>query len=94
MRVATSGEDRWFYGVDVGGTNIKLGVVDDTGTIRAQDVIPTEEPSGPASAVERIADALPRLLEQAGPGNHSSAIVAAGLATPGTMDIPTGKILD
>ncbi len=84
---------RWFYGIDVGGTNTKLGIVDDAGQVQAQTVIPTEEPRGPADAMARIGRALERLREEASQAD-SVAIVAAGLATPGTMDIPAGKICE
>ena len=43
-----------FAGVDVGGTNIKLGIVDNLGSSLAQESIPTEEERGPEDAMRRV----------------------------------------
>ncbi len=94
-RAATSpGEaNRGLYlGIDVGGTNIKLGLVDATGEVRARDQIATCEPEGAASAVERIGEACRRMVEVA--GVRLEELRGAGLATPGTMDIARGWMLD
>src|SRR6188472_173941 len=52
----------FFIGVDVGGTNIKIGLVDDLGQIVAKTSIKTQEERGPADAVARIANGIERLL--------------------------------
>ena len=44
----------FFAAADVGGTNIKLGLVDDEGRPLAYESMPTEEEQGPQQAVERI----------------------------------------
>ena len=79
-------------GIDVGGTNIKYGVVDDLGRPLCKGKIPTFEERGPLDAVRRTHAAVLDMLGEAGidPGK----IAAAGLATPGTMDIPKGMILE
>ena len=41
-----------FIGVDVGGTNVKLGVVDDSGELLAKSEFPTCESLGPQYAIE------------------------------------------
>ncbi len=81
-----------FAGVDVGGTTIKLAVVDDEGRTIAATSMPTEEERGPQDAVQRIADCLRGLLR-----DHELSerdIASVGLGTPGTMDIPRGVILE
>ena len=45
----------FFVGVDVGGTNTKIGLVDDLGQTLAYDSIPTNEETGPADCLERSA---------------------------------------
>ncbi len=92
-RAKDAASRRWFYGVDVGGTNTKLGVIDNSGRVLARTAIATDEPRGPRDAMARIADALPGLLAEAGDAS-GDRVVAVGLATPGTMDIPAGKILE
>ncbi len=80
-----------FVGVDVGGTNIKVGVVDDEGRSVGARSIHTAEESGPGDAARRIGEAVRGLLGKSGiePGE----VVRVGLATPGPMDIPAGMLL-
>ena len=80
-----------YVGVDVGGTNIKIGFVADNGVICHADKIETEAQLGPDNAVERIANELNRICDAT--GFDQSDIAAVGLGTPGTMDIPKGVIL-
>jgi glucokinase len=81
----------FFVGIDVGGTNIKLGLVDDTGRTLAYHTMRTEQDKGAEDACVRMGLAVRQMIREA---NVSSAdVVRAGLATPGPMDIPTGMIL-
>jgi glucokinase len=80
-----------FVGVDVGGTNIKLGLVDNLGRTIARQTIATQQQDGPQAAVERMAAAVRQIVQQA--GGSLDDIPAVGLATPGTMDIPAGMLL-
>ncbi len=80
-----------FLGFDVGGTGIKLGVVDDLGRPLAQTRIDTLEDQGPQGAVARARAAVNEML--AGLGLTIADLSAVGLATPGTMDIPKGIFL-
>ena len=81
-----------FAGVDVGGTTIKLAVVDDWGRTLAARSLPTEEERGAEDAVQRIADCLRGLLREQ--GLSEGDLTSVGLGTPGTMDIPRGVILE
>lgn len=80
-----------FAGVDVGGTSIKLGVVDDRGRTLDHTSIDTEDQRGPDDAVERIGATLERMLGEV--GLSLDDVAAVGLGTPGTLDIPRGMIL-
>ncbi|MCG8586985.1 MAG: ROK family protein [Pirellulales bacterium] len=80
-----------FAGVDLGGTNIKVGIVDDDGRTVAYDSVPTETERGPEDATQRMAEAVVSAARRVGVGQ--SQIVAVGLGSPGTMDIPAGKLL-
>jgi glucokinase len=82
----------FFVGVDVGGTNIKIGVVDDHGDTLAQTSIPTEEECGAATAMQRSHDAIVGLLAEL--NLTFDNVAAVGLGTPGSMDIPKGLILE
>ncbi|HFB97860.1 MAG TPA: ROK family protein, partial [Bryobacterales bacterium] len=80
-----------FLGIDVGGTNIKLGLVRDDGRVVGEMQVPTREPEGPEAGVERMAEAARKLVGQADLG--LSDVTAAGLATPGSMDLERGWLL-
>jgi glucokinase len=80
-----------FLGFDVGGTSIKLGLVDDLGRPLAHTKIDTEEERGPRDAVKRARGAVDKMLAQIGLSVELSGI---GLCVPGTMDIPRGMFLE
>jgi glucokinase len=81
----------FFLGFDVGGTNIKLGLVDDLGRPVAKTKITTEEEQGPREAVRRARVAVDEML--AGIGLTIADVARVGLCVPGTMDIPRGIFL-
>jgi glucokinase len=81
-----------YAGIDVGGTNIKIGLVDDHGATVAYRSIETEQERGAADGAKRIGAAVRELIAE---GGVSAADVArAGLATPGPMDIPGRMLLN
>lgn len=79
-------------GVDVGGTGIKIGLVDDRGQTLAWKKIPTNVADGPDNAVARIGQVYREMLASA--KVRDEEVLAVGLGTPGTMDIPAGKFLE
>jgi glucokinase len=81
-----------FVGLDVGGTTMKAGVVDDRGTILAAVSLPTEAQRGQELGLERMCESIRQAVAAAGVG--LADVGAIGVATPGTMDIPAGVILD
>ena len=80
-----------FAGIDVGGTNIKIGFVDDLGEIVAKTKFPTQPAKSPEVAIEQTKLGLDKLLETT--QFDWSDVAAAGLGTPGPMDISQGTIL-
>jgi len=82
----------FFVGIDVGGTNIKVGLVDDLGRPLAWNSIPTNSTAGAEDGAQRVGEAVREVARQA--GIELKQITAAGLGTPGTMDIPAGMILE
>lgn len=85
-------QNRLFLGIDLGGTNIKSGVVDDTGRVISSVSVPTEAVQGPDHGVQQIVRSAIDAVSEA--GIKIEAICTVGLATPGTMDIPGGMLLD
>ncbi len=84
--------NRLFLGLDLGGTNVKAGVVDDQGNALASSSVATQAILGPVKGVEQIVRAGREAVLAA--GVELADISAVGLATPGTMDIPGGMLLD
>jgi glucokinase len=80
-----------FVGIDVGGTSIKLGLLDNRGRTLAYHSIPTEQDRGAEDSVVRLAQGVEQLIAKA--GTEKSAVARIGLATPGPMDIAAGMIL-
>ena len=88
---ASQAQPPLFAGIDLGGTNIKVGVVDDLGRPLSRLSIPTEVEKGPEDAARRMGRAVIEAAGQA--GIEPAAIVRVGLGSPGTMDIPSGRLV-
>jgi glucokinase len=84
--------DLLFVGLDVGGTTMKGGVVDDSGRMLSAVSLPTEPERGQVSGLERMCETIRQGVHAA--GLQMGRIAAVGVATPGLMDIPAGIILD
>ena len=82
----------FFVGLDLGGTNIKVGVVDNVGRSLSWLSIPTEADRGPEDAARRMGMAVKQAIHEA--GLESAAIARVGLGSPGTMDIPAGMLVE
>ncbi|NND98374.1 MAG: ROK family protein [Pirellulaceae bacterium] len=80
----------YFWGIDVGGTGIKLGLVDQQGQTVAYDRMPTREADGPIAAMTRVAKSIDRLEGELGVGDQ---VLRAGLGAPGPMDLPRGYLV-
>ena len=52
---AEDAQKPFFVGIDVGGTNIKIGLVDDAGQTLAYHSMPTEQDKGAEDACGRMA---------------------------------------
>src|SRR5437588_9372771 len=81
-----------FVGLDVGGTSMKGGVVDDDGRALGSVSLPTEAYKGQGHGLQRMAETIRAAIQAARVAREQ--IAAIGVATPGTMDIPAGIILD
>jgi glucokinase len=81
----------FFVGIDLGGTNIKVGVVDDLGRPLSWLSIPTEVEQGAEDGARRMGAAVHRAIRDA--GLKPEAIARVGLGSPGEMDIPSGMLL-
>jgi glucokinase len=71
---------------------MKAGVVDDSGCPLSAVSLSTEASRGQEHGLERMCETIRLAIAQA--GLAAEQICAIGVATPGTMDIPGGVILD
>ncbi len=89
---AVYGPSPFYLGIDLGGTNIKSGVVDDDGQVLSAISIETEADRGPVVGLENLAEAGRRAVESS--GLTWDQIAGVGLGSPGTMDLVAGLLLD
>src|SRR5207244_4874065 len=82
----------YFVGLDVGGTSMKAGVVDDAGRPLSAVSLDTEAHRGQEFGLERMCETIRAAIAAA--KLRPEDVGAIGVATPGTMDIPAGMILD
>jgi glucokinase len=81
-----------YVGLDVGGTTMKAAVVDDLGKTYPSATMPTEASKGQEHGLNQMCATIRRAIAAA--GKTEKDIAAIGVATPGTMDLPAGIILD
>ena len=80
----------YYIGIDLGGTNIKAGVVDRDGRSHSRVSLTTEGRSGYEGVVQRIAEAARRAAREA--QIELSAVRGVCLASPGVITIATGVV--
>jgi glucokinase len=80
-----------YFGIDLGGTNIKMGIFDSQMNLLANTSEPTFAEYGPEAVLDRIAAAAEKLLAQTGfTWNDVSGI---GIGAPGPADFTAGVII-
>ncbi|MBR6410706.1 MAG: ROK family glucokinase [Clostridia bacterium] len=77
-------------GVDLGGTNIAIGIVDDNYEIVIKDSVPTPVSEGAEAIVDAIADLCLSLCDRA--GIPQTEIRSVGIAAPGSVDPAEGVV--
>lgn len=83
-------EREFSVGVDIGGTNYKVGVVDTAGRLLFQCKSPTDPASGVDSLLTRVIASVRQVLEQG--GLLPSDIRSIGIGVPGTADAVSGVV--
>jgi glucokinase len=82
----------YFVGIDLGGTNIKSGVVDNDGRPMSSVSIETHAGMGPETGLDNLVAAANQAVTKS--GLYWDRIAAVGLGSPGTMDLEAGMLLD
>lgn len=75
-------DEKHYLGIDIGGTYIKYGVVDKTGTILNTDAVETYKEK------EALLAAIEKIIEK----NNPETLYGVGISTPGKIDIEKGII--
>src|SRR5258708_5019291 len=70
--------------VDIGGTKIAVGMVDDSGKVLARLEAPTDAPGGDANGPARMIDMLPPTAHDAGAEISGIGIGSTGVVYPGS----------
>jgi glucokinase len=76
-------------GVDIGGTRLRVALVDRAGTVTARREVRTAAQAGPAAVVEQIRTLAGELTASLPTG----ALAGAGISSPGPLDTVTGIAL-
>jgi glucokinase len=82
----------FYLGIDLGGTNVKSGVVDDSGRPLSAVSLETEAEKGPEVGLDNMVKAGEAAVRAS--GLTWDQIAAVGLGSPGTMDLEAGMLLD
>jgi glucokinase len=80
-----------FIGLDLGGTNIKYGLVDDTGKVHSKGSMETRDDEGPGVVLDQLATAANESAKLA--GAKLADVAGIGVGAPGMIDFDTGTVL-
>ena len=80
-----------FVGIDVGGTNVKIGLFDSKLKLICKTSVTTDADMGPEVVIDKMAKTVKELLAQA--GFSLKDIVAVGIGTPGPAKYSQGIII-
>ncbi len=82
---------KYYIGIDLGGTFIKGGIVNENGEILVSDKVPTEVEKGDKGVAANIVRLANMLLESK--GLTTSEIEGLGIGSPGMIDSAEGNVV-
>ena len=80
-----------FVGIDLGGTNIKIGLFDSELKLLSKTSVATKADMGPEVVIGKMAQTVEKLIAEAGLSLHD--VVAVGIGTPGPAKYTEGVII-
>ena len=91
MMVIMAEVRKYYVGIDLGGTFIKGGIVDDLGNVIYQDKVPTESEFGAERVATNIANLAKSLMERV--GLTADDMEGIGMGVPGMIDSKAGNVI-
>jgi len=85
-------KDRYYVGVDLGGTNVTAGVLDAKGKIVGREKTKTKADKGEDDVMERIARVVEESINES--GLDKSKIGGVGIGAPGAVDVKKGIVIN
>jgi glucokinase len=90
-------EKRWIAGVDLGGTNIVVGLIPiEGGEVMGLRTATTDATRGAKSVVDRMVSMVDEAIEEvtAEHGTTRDAVAGVGIGSPGPLDRKTGTVIN
>jgi len=81
---------KYLIGVDIGGTNIKLALVDKKARLRGRRTFSTTSFKGKKALIDGIVKQIEDLIS--GQGLKKRDVIGVGIGAPGAVDIRTGTV--
>ncbi len=94
--MTTRKKSRYIVGVDVGGTNIAVAALNESGSrTHALRIEPTRADQGPEAVVDRLVRMIDTVIAEtiAETGAKRSAFIGVGVGAPGPLDRERGVVL-
>jgi len=91
MTVIMAEVRKYYVGIDLGGTFIKVGIVDDLGNVIYQDKVPTESEFGAERVATNIANLAKALMARV--GLTADDMEGIGMGVPGMIDSKAGNVI-
>lgn len=92
MRLAMT-EAGWVLGVDIGGTNLSVGLVPRSGGAPARRLVrPTDASRGGEAVTDTVVDLLRKVMDEAGVDPERD-VAGIGIGCPGPLDRASGLVL-
>lgn len=91
MKLVLAQVRKYYVGIDLGGTFIKGGIVDDLGNIIYADKTPTESESGADRVAMNISALVKTLLQKV--GLNKDDVEGIGMGVPGMIDSKAGNVI-
>ena len=82
--------ERFALGIDLGGTQVRAALVDESGTVHRRAAMRTDVLGGPVAVLAQMEQMLATVCE----GDMRSKVVGLGICAPGPLDTAAGLVID